>query len=231
LLINTLSNQHIIKSAYQYITFLMKNLQLLFILFAGLLVSCKAYEPAPPYVYNSNPHYTWGYAEFYGDYYSQYGIKNNTLSLSLFSDSLKINDQGALEGTGQYLFLEDVFVAPTDTLLPVGKYTISKTEAAYPMTFYAGKNDTIDSEVYPIGAYISYYEENSAKSTMKLISDGTFTVSRISGNYTIVCDFKTSDSTKLKGTFTTTKLPYIDQSLKHQQTVSPVRRRTMTKLL
>jgi len=210
----------------------MKKIKILIILFAGLLVSCKGYEPTPPYIYNANPKYTWGYAEFYGAYYAQYGIPNNTLSLSLFSDSLSINDEGALQGTGQYLFLEDVFIAPADTKLPNGKYTISKTEVADPKTFYAGKNDTIDGEIYPIGAYISYYEENSAKSILKLISEGSFTVtrSRDSEIYTIVCDFITSDSLKLKGTFTG-ELPHFDQSLKPQRTISPVRRRTMTKLL
>jgi hypothetical protein len=208
----------------------MKKVHFLILLSSCLLASCNNYEPTSLYVYNANPLYTWGYAEFYGAYYEQYGIKNNTISLSLFSDSLKVNDQNVLEGTGQYLFLEDVFVSPTDTLLPDGIYKISKTEAADPMTFYAGQNDTIDSEVYPIGAYISYYEENTAKSTYKLISDGTFTVSRRGTNYSITCDFVTSDSLKLKGSFNAI-LPHIDQSLKPQKTVSPVRRRTMTNLL
>ena len=207
--------------------FQMKNLHLLILFFACLLASCNGSEPVAPYVYNSNPSYTWGYAEFYGAYYSQYEIKNNTISLSLFSDSLKLVSQGI----GQYLFLEDVFVSPTDTLLPIGKYTISKTEATDIMTFYSGKLDTIDSEVYPIGAYISYYEENSAKSTLKLISDGTFTVSHVNDTiYNIVCDFVTSDSLKLKGTFTG-KLKYYDQSLQFHHTLSPIRRRKMIKWL
>jgi len=207
----------------------MKNLHPFILSFACLLVSCNGGEPVALYKYNNNPKYTWGYAEFYGAYYSQYGIKNNTISLSLFSDSLKVNNEGTLEGSGQYLFLEDIFISPTDTLLPIGKYTISKTETANSMTFYAGKKDTIDSEIYPIGAYISYYEENTAKSTLKLISNGSFSVSLVNDTiYNIVCDFVTSDSLKLKGTFKGV-LPHFNQSIKPTQTVSPARRRTMTK--
>ena len=182
--------------------------QILFIVF--LFASCTTHEPNPPYVYESNPQFTWGYAQFYGNYYSNYGIKNNTVTLSLFSDSLKLNDKGELTGYGQYLFLEDVFISPTDTLLPLGTYSINSK--GDPFTFFAGKNDTIDSEVYTNGAYIYYIEQNSAKSTIKLITGGTFSVSLYNEKYKIVCDFTTDDKTSLKGTFNA-DLPYYDQSV------------------
>lgn len=188
----------------------MKNFSKLILFLVFILSSCKPPEPSPPYVYETNPQYTWGYAQFYGAYYSNYGIKNNTVTLSLLSDSLKLNDKGELTGFGQYLYIEDVFISPTDTLLPLGTYSINTTGDAF--TFYAGKNDTIDSEVYTNGAYIYFIEQNSTKSTIKLITSGTFSVSLYNDKYKIVCDFKTDDKTELKGTFNA-NLPFYDQSI------------------
>ena len=188
----------------------MKKLNLLLFLFAAFLASCGGGQLNSPLVYEKNPQYTWGYAEFFGDYYTAYGNKNNVLSISLFTDSLKITQLGSLTGLGQYLFLEDVFQAPTDTILQEGTYHIS--DSGLPFTVAPGKNDTVDNEVYPIGATISYYEYNAANSTLKIISIGSFTVSRTGSIYTIACNFKTSDSLDLKGSFTGV-LPHIDQSL------------------
>lgn len=188
----------------------MKKHHLLIILIATILTSCGGGQVYSPLVYETNPQYSWGYAEFFGNYYANYGNKNNVLSVSLFTDSLKINSLGNLTGLGEFLFLEDVFQAPTDTFLQVGTYTINNS--GNPFTIAPGKNDTVDNAVYPIGAYISYYESNAANSTMKLISRGSCTVSRTGSTYNIVCDFKTSDSTLLKGSFSA-QLPYIDQSV------------------
>lgn len=181
------------------------------LLFCLVLVftSCGIGQPNPTYVYNTNPNYTWGFADFYGAYYANYN-KNNVISLSLFSDSLKIDDLGNLTGVGQSLFLEDVFVEPKDTLLPVGTYSVNNT--GLPFTVSSGRNDTIDNVIYPIGARISYYELNAAKSKMQLISSGSFTVTQSGSVYNIVCDFKTTDSILLKGTFSA-KLPTYNQSI------------------
>lgn len=175
----------------------MKNINLLFIFFAIVLVSCKGNDPNPPYVYESNPYYSYGLAEFYGSYYKEFGIDNNVISLSLYSDTLKRNDDG--DWYGQYLYLEDVFVAPNDTLLPLGTYTISDSNE--PFTIAPGVLDTIDNEVYTLGAAISYYERNSSKSVMKLITEGTISVSKVGLKYYILCDLKTDDKMELKGTF------------------------------
>jgi hypothetical protein len=176
-----------------------------------LLASCLGGQLNPQYVYNTNPSYTWAYAEFYGPYYkSENGNLNNVISLSLFSDSLEINKIGNLVGTGQYLFLEDVFVAKTDTFLPEGTYTINDSGLAFSVA--PGKNDTVDNQVYPIGANISYYEGNTAMSTQKLVTGGNFTVSRTLEHYSIIFNLKTSDKKDLKGTFTAV-LPHINQSV------------------
>ena len=191
-------------------TIRMKKLTPLLFVFVALLTSCGGSPLNSSLVYETNPQYTWGYAEFFGDYYGGYKNENNVLSISLFTDSLKINDLGNLTGLGQYLFLEDVFQAPTDTLLREGTYQVN--DSGLPFTIAPGKNDTVDNAVFPIGAYISYYEYNAANSTLKLITSGTFTVNRNGNTYNIVCNLKTSDNLELKGKFTA-NLPHIDQSL------------------
>jgi hypothetical protein len=204
----------------------MKKHSWLLVVLIGLLTSCGGGQLYQQYVYNASPTYTWGYAEFYGAYYANYSNQNNVISLSLFSDSLKINSIGNLVGTGQYLFLEDVFIDKTDTLLPAGTYTVNNS--GLPFTVAPGKNDTIDSEVYPIGATISYYEDNSANSKLKLVTEGSFTVSIIGNKYTINCNLKTDDKNTLKGNFSA-QLPHIDQSLATPK--SAVRNRFVQKFL
>jgi hypothetical protein len=186
-----------------------------------LLASCGG-QLNPPYVYNTNPKYTWGYTEFYGNYYSNFGNKNNVISLSLFTDSLKANILGELTGVGQYLFLEDVFVSKTDTLLPTGTYTISNS--GQPLTVAPGKNDTIDNAVYHLGAFISYFEGNTAMSTIKLITDGSFTVNRVGNSYSLAFDLKTADKKALKGSFSA-PLPHFNEALVNPK--AAIRRRLL----
>lgn len=205
----------------------MKKNAFISILLLILFASCKENEPTYTYQYNLNPQYTWGYAEFYGDYYGEYGIPNSILSLSLFSDSLGMTQNGNLVGVGQYLFLEDVLIQPTDTFLAEGIYTVSNS--GEPFTVFPGKNDTIDTEVYPMGAMIVYLEEMSTLSTMKYIVDGTFAVSRQDSVYTIICDFTTADNKSLKGRFMGV-LPHVDQSLPKQQQITPKRKGLRMKL-
>jgi len=193
----------------------MKIFNFLIVFVATFLTSCVGGQLNQQLVYEKNPQYTWGYAEFFGDYYlPENGNKNNVLSVSLFTDSLKINEVGSLTGIGQYLFLEDVFQAATDTLLQAGTYTVN--DSGLPFTVAPGKNDTVDNAAYPIGAYISYYESNAANSTLKTITGGSFTVGYSGNKYTIACNFKTSDGLDLKGNFNAI-LPHIDQSLATQK--------------
>jgi len=191
----------------------MKKLQLLIFAFAGLLASCVN-EPATPYAYNADPKYTQGSVDFFGaEYkYKGYGVLNNLLSISLFSEALIVDSitRTPKGGVGQYLLLEDVYIAPTDTILPSKTYAINDTHQPY--TVSPGKNDTIGTEIYPIGAYITYYEQNTSKSTIKFITSGTFIVSRNGINFTISCNFKTSDKKDLKGTFTG-DLPHFNEVL------------------
>jgi len=176
-----------------------------------VLVSCNGTDPVY-FNYNTSPVYTWGYAEFFGQEYASKGVNYNVLSVSLFSDSLSVDSTGTLAGIGQYLYLEDVFVNPSDTMLPTGTYTIGSSKSAFMIT--PGKNDTVDyGVIYPIGAYIYYYEKNTSKSVRKYIKSGTMTVSRTGiMNYSISCDFVTADKKQLKGSFSA-QLAHFDESL------------------
>ncbi len=188
----------------------MKHFSIIAFVLILMLGACTPNTIIPAYVYESNPNYSYGYAEFFGSYYAAYGNKNHVLSLTFLSDSLKINNIGQLEGIGQYLFLEDVFVDSTVTILPTGTYTIDNSGA--PFTVAPGKNDTVDNAVFPIGATIYYYEPNPTKSTQKLITQGSFTLNRSGLNYQIIFNFITDDKKELKGSYDAT-LSYIDESI------------------
>jgi len=187
----------------------MKNYFVFVFVVLGAVSSCVI-QPSPPYVYNTNPLYTWGYAEYYGAYYAQNGNPNNVISLSLFSDSLTINSIGNLVGTGQYLYLENIYIPATEVFLPAGTYTVNKSGNAFTIT--PGIKDTVDNQVYPIGAYISYFEGNTAMSKMNLITDGSMVVTVSGDNYSINCNFVTADKKVLNGSFSAL-LPHIDQSI------------------
>jgi len=187
-----------------------KNIIVFLLLFLALN-SCKTNDPEIKYQYNTNPSYTWGYAEFYGAYYADFNIANNVVSLSLFSDSLYLNDQGELDGLGQYLFLEDIFISPNDTILPAGEYKIA--DNGNPLTFYKGEEFKVDEVKYNIGSYILYIEKNTLFTVQRFISGGSFKVSNQGNTQQISCDFTLSDSTKIKGNFSA-ELPYFDQSLR-----------------
>jgi len=57
------------------------------------------------------------------------------------------------------LFIEDLFIASTDTILPEGVYSASKS--GDPFTFYPGESFGVDEMKYTIGAYIYYIEKTA----------------------------------------------------------------------
>jgi len=188
----------------------MKSKFLLFFLILWL-VSCKQAEPTPTYIYESNPHYSWGFAEFYGNYYNKYSNDNNVLSMTLFSDSLTVNEDGSLGGFGQTLYLEDIFLPAKDTFLVEQIYYIRYSTE--PFSILPGRLDTIGDEVFPVGPSISYFEKDPTKSVGKLIKGGFITVSKSpDGRYSILCNLTTSDNLPLKGSFTSV-LVHFDRSV------------------
>ena len=187
-----------------------------------LFSACKTEPIATTYHYDLNPQFTWGYAQFYGDYYRNYNIKNNVLSLNLFTKNLFINSDKALDGTGQYLLMEDIFVAPNDTLLPAGTYKVSET--AEPFTFYSGKIFKDKNDEIPSGAYIYFIESDAARSKIACITDGTMTISIQNDTiYNIACHFVLDGKDELNGTFSKV-LYHFDE---HASTPASVKRNTL----
>lgn len=164
-----------------------------------LLVSCKPDEPKAKYVYELNPHYSWGYAEYYGAFYADYNNSNNVLSLSLFSDSLTLTNTGELNGLGQYLYIEDIFVPGNVKYLAEGTYKSS--ESGEPFTFYPGRQFPVDEVKVNVGAFMYYFEKNKSFTAMKHISRGSFTVKITDLKHIVDCDFVLSDSSKVTGSF------------------------------
>ncbi|MFV0470795.1 MAG: hypothetical protein ACK5L7_02000 [Paludibacteraceae bacterium] len=170
-----------------------------------LMIACSGNTPVPKYVYENNPDYTWGTAQFYGNYYSNYDIQHNVLTLNLLTENFGVDAENQLIGTGQYLIIEDIFVHGADTLLPAGTYIVADTITDIaPFTFLKGKEykeNSLNTGI-PSGAYVYYFENDVTKNTIKYISEGNFTVAVQNDSvYTIQCNFKTNDGSELKGTF------------------------------
>ncbi len=184
----------------------MKNSWLLGFLFVILLTSCEKKEPFQ-YQYEANPLYTWGYAEFWGDYYKAYAIPQNVLSLSLFSTNLGVDSTGSLTGIGQYLYLEDIFLASSDTILPPGTYTVRDDADSFSIT--PGTEMEIDGQKFEVGAYVYFVEKNEHFSVMKFITEGTMKVSYSATAVGIDFDFILDDKTSIQGRYEG-QLPYFD---------------------
>jgi len=81
-------------------------------------------------------------------------LKITCLVCQAFTDSLQLNDKGQLIGFGQYLYLDDIFVSPADTIFPEGTYTVSASREA--MTIEPGslfKEDRLEMDrgcVHPL---------------------------------------------------------------------------------
>lgn len=180
----------------------MKKITLFLLLI--LAISCNQTH-INTFSYEFEPEYTWGYIDYYGDYYSNYGLDENVLTLNLLTDKLSTDSNGSLQGTGEYLVLSDIFISSHDTLLPTGTYTVvdTITEVA-PYTLLAGNSytESTSSDTTPFGAYIYYFENTESRNTIKYITDGSFTVTQENDTtYNFTFDFTTKDKKNLKGTF------------------------------
>lgn len=178
----------------------MKNIKtMILVLLAFLAFSCEKSEPTITYKYNYNPTFTWGYAQFYGAYYTNYQVPNNVLSIHLFSEGLKIADN-KLDGTGHYLVISDLFLQPTDTLLAVGKYTVANTRK--PFTFFAGEEFKDNRNEIPTGTYIYFVEPEPSKSKVAYVTDGSLEVEIENDSvYSINAQFTLDDKESFKATY------------------------------
>lgn len=169
--------------------------------------SCNYTDRNEVYTYEKNPAYTWGYTEYFGKYYSNYQNTNEVFSLSLFSKDLEVTSEGKLTGTGQYLYIKDIFLPDGSYYLLPGTYISSRSKQ--PFTFVPGGKFKVDDFSIDNGAFIYYAEKNSDLSTKKFISRGSMTIELNGNAHVINCDFVLLDSSHVKGTFSS-DLPQID---------------------
>jgi len=161
-----------------------------------VLTACDNTVQAP-YVYKSNLEFTTGKAEFYGNYFANYQNNNNVISLSLYSDSLLINNKTSV---GQHLNFDNIFIPAADSILPEGTYKNDTTGNSF--TFIAGTKIIANGYYQTVGAILNYWEPLPKNSTSKLITDGTFTVSYNSNHLpTFTLNLTTDDKLKISGTF------------------------------
>ena len=190
-----------------------KQVYLYMLCISLLLQACERREIFE-YEYEKNPQYSWGYAEFWGPHYAPYGTDNHVLSLYAYTDSLSFNENGYLTGYGQYLYLEDIFVSPADTLFPPGEYMVSSSGEA--MTIAPGELFDEDGVKYDMGAYIYFLEKNDYFTKRKFVVDGSMTVSYPENSVRFDFDFTLDDETELKGRFETNELVLFDESVMPQ---------------
>lgn len=179
------------------------------LIFAVTVVSCDPDNNDFKYRYNYQPVFSWGYAEFFGPYYSNYDVEKNIVSLSLFTDSLSVDNQGNLAGFGQYLFLEDVFIAPDKVLLPEGTYKCSEKMEEF--NFTPGSKLKIDSLSYPIGAFVMFVEKQKSRSVIRYIKSGNLSISYIGDKMNVNGNLQLDNDSILTTTFSST-LPYYNSS-------------------
>lgn len=137
---------------------------LIFTILAGMICACRP-KNNPVRPVRRATEYTLGYEKCYGQFYDS--VAANVFCLDLYSEGLKLNIKGKIEGTGWNLCLSDVFSA--DSLLEVGDY-VSETTAA-PYTFLPGQ----DYEGMPNGAYLLYIEESRVQQ-ITVLPEGGFTM-------------------------------------------------------
>ena len=68
--------------------------------------------------------FTTGYAVYYGTYYDYLGIDTHVFELDLYTEGLGLDSTGQYVGTGQNLYMTDIFSLGSDSLLTEGIYNV-----------------------------------------------------------------------------------------------------------
>ena len=135
--------------------------KILYIFALMVLVACT---PNKPYSYRGLPKtYNLAYQEIYGHCYDS--IPYAVVSLDLYSDSIVLDKNHRIHGTGYNLYLSDIIVP--DSLLETGSY--KSDTSAQPFTFLPGR----DYEGTPHGMYILNIEEDQIIQ-IQVLDSGSF---------------------------------------------------------
>ena len=97
----------------------------IFCLLAGILLySCNNGINEPSKNVTLRQPFTTGYAVYYGTYYDYLGIDAHVFELDLYTEGLGLDSTGQYVGTGQNLYMTDIFSLGCDSLLTEGIYTV-----------------------------------------------------------------------------------------------------------
>ncbi|MBR1879011.1 MAG: hypothetical protein IJ814_08445 [Paludibacteraceae bacterium] len=142
----------------------------LYILPLYILSSCTRYTPAP---YRGLPkEYSVAYQELYGRCYDS--IPYSVVALDLYSDSLSLDKNRRMQGTGYNLYISDIFVS-ADTLTP-GEYHSIHPDSLSSFTFHLSPSSFLpgrDWDGTPTGMYLLYVEQGKLQS-IQLLDSGSF---------------------------------------------------------
>lgn len=132
--------------------------KLLFFIFL-LLIGCRPQTNRPDQATFAKDMHT-AYLQYFGAYYAEEGLPQVVCALDCYSDGLKLNKKGIMEGSGTNLYISDIFLpaeqasAPGVTMLPEGEYAADTSGNA--MTFLPGK--TFEGQI--TGAYLLRIEDD-----------------------------------------------------------------------
>ncbi len=158
------------------------------------LVGCKKAQDG---VHNSTQSETVldkGRCIFYGAYYAEEGIVHNVVDMDLLSKHLSYDSVGRIVGTGTNLYISDIFIHHTDTLIPAGTY-MADTIAARG-TFLPG----MDYEGGVSGAYLLHIVDNAVTKII-LIEKGKFTLRYEGAKTHIDVEMTTTNGQVYEGVF------------------------------
>lgn len=156
------------------------------------IAGCKKENKNEPTI-SSATEFDKAYASFYGAHYAADGIENNVVAIDLYSPKLGLNEEGYIEGTGTNLYVSDIFLAPTDTLLPATTYKADTTAA--PLTFLAG----VEYEGNITGAYLLDIVDNEV-SRITLLTEGQFSLQYKGDSVQMSFSMQTHDGRKYAAT-------------------------------
>ncbi len=121
----------------------------------------------------------------WGDYYE---LGTNNFDMYLLENTLSVSSEGDLVGSGNYLYLE--FNVPiTQNGINDGNYILSTTGAVN--TFFPGETGESNGETFIVGSRV--VSKSGTTSTVKLITDGSFSITTVGAQYLVEGDLITED--------------------------------------
>lgn len=113
----------------------------IFCLLAGILpYSCDNRKNEPSKNVVLRQPFTAGYAVYYGAYYDYLGIDTHVFELDLYTEGLGIDSTGQYVGSGQNLYMTDIFSLGNDSLLAEGIYSIDTLYQYTPGSILGGES-------------------------------------------------------------------------------------------